>query len=286
MTDNEIYIICNGEIIPASKPVLFYNNRSFLYGDGLFETMHACGTEIQLVDSHFQRLYRGMSVLKMEIYNNISQQKITHEVSRLLQRMKMFKGARIRLTVFRNPDGYYAAKNKSVSYIIECSPLEYEHYHLNHKGLSIEIFKDLTKHAGILSPFKTTNSLLYVMAGIFSNDNGFDNSIVLNSKGNIIESSHSNIFIVMNDVIYTPSPEEGCIAGVMRESVLNLAKQLSIKTDTQAILTEKILLDADEIFLTNAIEGIRWVGAFRNRRYFSKTAQLLCIELNKSLFGS
>jgi branched-subunit amino acid aminotransferase/4-amino-4-deoxychorismate lyase len=284
MTTNDNYIILNGDLRPASKPALSHNNRSFLYGDGLFETMHACGTEIQLANSHFQRLYRGMNVLKMEVDNQISQHKITSEISRLLQRMKLFKGTRIRLTVFRNADGHYAAKNKNCSYIIECTPLEYEHYNLNHKGLTIEIFSDISKPIGILSPYKTANSLIYVMAGIYSYDNGFDDVFILNEKGNIIESSHSNLFVVKNNLIYTPPIEEGCIAGVMRDYIINIAKQTTLQISDKTTISENILLDADEIFLTNAIEGIRWVGAFRNRRYFSKTAQLLCSTLNKKLF--
>jgi branched-subunit amino acid aminotransferase/4-amino-4-deoxychorismate lyase len=284
MTAKDIYIILNGDLVPASKPVLFHNNRSFLYGDGLFETMHACGTEIQLADSHFHRLYRGMNVLKMEVDSQISQQKITHEISRLLHRMKLFKGARIRLTVFRNTDGYYAAKSKSISYIIECTQLEHEHYNLNQKGLTVEIFRDISKPIEILSPYKTANSLLYVMAGIYSYDNGFDDVFILNEKGNIIESSHSNLFFVKNNSIYTPPIEQGCIAGVMRDFIFNITKQTALQINDKTTISENILLDADEIFLTNAIEGIRWVGAFRNRRYFSKTAQLLCAELNKKLF--
>ena len=68
MPDNkEQHIIFNGEVLLASEPIFLYNNRGFCYGDGIFETMHCYGTDIQFIEDHFKRLYAGFELLKLKI---------------------------------------------------------------------------------------------------------------------------------------------------------------------------------------------------------------------------
>jgi len=280
----ERHIILNGEIISGSQPVIFHNNRAFCYGDGLFETMHAFGTEILFAESHFSRLNKGMTALKMEIPGSISKEKICREITRLLNRDKLFGSVCVRLTIFRDSDGYYTPKQNTIGYLIECKLLENDYYQLNQKGLSIDIYYDFQKTPGILSQFKTCNSAVYILAGISAKERGLDDCLVLNNRGAIIESSNSNIFLVRKDIIYTPSLEQGCIDGTMRLQVISLAKSSAIRVEEITITNENVLLDADEIFLTNVISGIRWVMAFRQRRYFNKVAKLLCEKLNAEAF--
>lgn len=284
MNNIERHIILNGEIISGSQPVIFHNNRAFCYGDGLFETMHAFGTEILFAESHFSRLNKGMTALKMEIPGSISKEKICREITRLLNRDKLFGSVCVRLTIFRDSDGYYTPKQNTIGYLIECKLLENDYYQLNQKGLSIDIYYDFQKTPGILSQFKTCNSAVYILAGISAKERGLDDCLVLNNRGAIIESSNSNIFLVRKDIIYTPSLEQGCIDGTMRLQVISLAKSSAIRVEEITITNENVLLDADEIFLTNVISGIRWVMAFRQRRYFNKVAKLLCEKLNAEAF--
>ena len=284
MPDNPKHIIFNGEIVFSDVPHLFHNNRGFCYGDGIFETMHAFGTEIQFVDAHFERLYKGLKTLKIEVSETIAQQKIVREIVRLLNIEKLFNGVRLRLAVYRNSEGFYSPKQNLPAYIIACSSLENGHFELNHKGQSIDIFKEITKPVNSFSSFKTANSLVNTMAGIWTKEHGLDDCLILNDKGQIIEGFHSNLFIVKDNQIYTPSLILGCVNGIMRNQVLYAAQELGFATNENIQVSESALLDADEIFLTNAIEGIRWVGAFRQRRYFNKTAKLLCEQLNKQAF--
>lgn len=286
MPDANRHIILNGEIFADTDPVVFHNNRAFCYGDALFETMHAYGTEIQFANDHFSRLYRGMQVLKMDISELLEPQKIKREIVRLLNRDKLFGGARIRIEVFRDSEGIYKPLQNKVSYIIEAKPLDDEHYELNTKGLAIDVFKDICKPVNIFSSFKTSNALLNVIAGIWAKEQGLDDCLILNDKGHIIEGYHSNLFLVKNNVLYTPSIEQGCVDGVMRKHVLEVADIQDIKIVENIKITEQALAEADEIFLSNAIEGIRWVGAYHQRRFFNKVARNLCLKLNEIAFDS
>jgi branched-chain amino acid aminotransferase len=82
-------------------------------------------------------------------------------------------------------------------------------------------------------------------------------------------------------VLYTPGLEEGCIAGTMRMQIINLAIENKIKVYECAILPQH-LLSADEIFITNAIRGINWIGGYRTKRYFNNMSRKLVVLLNEN----
>jgi branched-chain amino acid aminotransferase len=129
------------------------------------------------------------------------------------------------------------------------------------------------------SKFKTINSLLYVQAAIYANQNNFNDSLILNGEGNIIESSSSNVFIASNGVLYTPPLDDGCVGGIMRMNVINLAINNGIKVYEYSLKPQNLLI-ADEVFLTNAIKGIEWVGGFQNKRYYNSLSRKIIDFLN------
>ena len=83
--------------------------------------------------------------------------------------------------------------------------------------------------------------------------------------------------------LYTPSLDEGCVAGIMRRQIIRIAATEGLGC-TESQITEEDLLAADECFLTNAISGIRWVLAYRDKRYYSKTSRMLVSILNSEQF--
>lgn len=280
------YIVYNGEYIKKESFQLSVNNRSFRYGDALFETIHANGREVQFFEKHFERLKHGMKKLKMNIPNTFNELKIKHEISGLLSRNKLFQGARVRLSIYRNEGGLYTPKTNETSYIIEAERLDDEVYVLNKKGHKIDIFSEIPKTINYFSELKSSNSLLYVLAGIFKSENKLDDCLLINENKNITEAVSSNIFIVKGNSIYTPSLDEGCIPGIMRDTILDISSNLGFIVFDDCILIQSDLLQADEIFLTNAIAGIRWVVAFQEKRYYNKVSQQLIKELNKFAFSN
>ena len=113
---------------------------------------------------------------------------------------------------------------------------------------------------------------MYVMAGISKQSMKLDECFILNETGNIIESISSNVFAVKNGTLYTPPLSEGCIAGVMRKQIIHLATENKILT-FESPLTTYTLMNADEIFLTNSVQGVQWIGQFRDKFYTNKMAQ-------------
>jgi len=280
-----LYINFNGELELLGDNKLSVARRAMHYGDGLFESMHAFGTQVQLFDLHHKRLMAGMKALRYIIDDKFKKQQLAFEIERLLKRNRQFGGARVRLTVFRNAPGLYTPASNDAAYMIETSTLPNKFFKLNDKGLSIGVFTDLRKPINYLSPFKTCNALLNVMAGIFAAENQWDDCLIINENNLIVEGYHSNVFLYREGKLYTPGVESGCVMGVMREMLIRLAHQQGINTVELPGLTEEELLSAEEIFLTNAVEGIRWVLAYKNRRYFNRVSVMLNDQLNTTLFA-
>ena len=110
-----------------------------------------------------------------------------------------------------------------------------------------------------------------------------DNLIKPRKEGDIIEASSSNIFIVKDNVLVTPDCNTGCLPGIMRQQIINIAQTRDFPLLLKEIKPES-LLNADEVFLTNAVKGISWVLAYKSKRYYNSFAKLLIQELNKIAF--
>jgi len=276
------YICHNGNFLPEDEPVVTHRNRAFRYGDALFETIHCLGTSPQFLELHWKRLSQGMKILRMEP-GNFSMQIMGAAIEKMLNKNRIFKGARIRLTVYRDEGGFYTPTVNSSSWLMESTELENEHYLLNNKGLRIVIYDNIHKPVHVLSNLKTSNALIFVMAGIFRKENSLDDCLLLNQFGRVVESISSNVFIVKEDNIKTPPLSEGCIAGVMRYNIMKVLADEGFSVQERGIL-ESDVYDADEIFLTNAISGITWLGAYKDRRYFNFTSKKILNTLNERTF--
>ncbi|RYE19551.1 MAG: 4-amino-4-deoxychorismate lyase [Sphingobacteriaceae bacterium] len=271
----------NGAIIPAEQQVLQLSNRSFHYGDGLFESMRMIRGNLQFAGLHAKRLQMGMKALKFDNYTQLDAVFLTEKAKELSSRNKA-KNGRLRLTVFRDSAGLYTPDNQQFGYSIEWETLEDQQYTLNTKGLIMNVYEEMQKPVNVLANLKTCNSLTYVLAGIYKQKNRLDDAFILNHNGFLCESISSNIFIKYNNVLYTPALSEGCIRGVMRQVVIDLALKNNIQV-TEAQINPQILNEAEEVFLTNATRGIQWVLGFNRKRYFYEFSRLLSRKLNAQI---
>ncbi len=273
------FINFNGEIVPASTQLLTTANRAFRYGDGLFESMRLMKGRLKFADLHADRLQRGMKALKIDGYSQMDAWFLKEKVEELALRNKI-KHGRIRLTVYRDAEGLYTPSLNKMGYCMEMQSVDEPRYFLNSKGLIMDIFTDLPKATNYLSNIKTCNSLIYVMAGIFKEQNKLDEVFLLNQNGFLCEAGSSNVFVWYNNHLYTPALSEGCVEGIMRQVIINIAKENNIGV-TEAQINPDILYEADEVFLTNATRGIQCVMGYGVKRYFNRLSKMLMEELNK-----
>ena len=273
----------DGQIV-NSNTIDLINNRAFNYGDGLFETMRFMNRRVQFVDEHYRRLTKGMAVLGLNTPDYFSASYFDDQVKELIDLLDYSGSCRIKLMVFRQEGGYFSPANNDVSFIINCFLMVASSYELNEGGHNIGVYDEITLSKNSLSNIKHLNCLPNVLAGIYCRKNKLEDCLLINDDWQIVEGISSNVFIVQGDEIVTPPLEVGCVAGTIRGVIINLAKESGIKF-REGNITPEDLESADEVFLTNAITGIRWVGAFNKKRYFNTKAKILNMLLNKKSLG-
>ena len=263
------YFVHNGQLFREGKAVISPDNRSFRYGDGLFETMRVINGNILLKALHFERLLRGMKLLQFDIPEFFTAVQLEEDIVSLCKKNRIEDKAVVRLVVFRNDGGLYDLEDMRPNYIIQGMPLQqYPVAPTGDGGLVIDIYPDASKACNIFSEVKSNNFLLYVMGAMYARQNGLGDCLILNQYGRIADATIANVFWIKNRVIYTPPLEEGCVAGVTRRFLLQQLPAAGYTINEQP-LTPDELLSADEVFLTNAVRGIRAVGKCRNRSYSS-----------------
>jgi branched-chain amino acid aminotransferase len=281
------YVIYNNKLFQENHVPINFNNRAFKYGDSIFETIRCNGHYPLHFSLHYNRLRKALLSLKMDIASFPRKEELQDSIVKLLHKNKNFGASRVRLQAFRSGDGLYTPECNHVDFIIESKPLALPTYQLNEKGLLVDVYPDMKKVFSPVSYFKNGNSMHYVLAGIYKQENGFNDCLLLNSENRIIEASSSNLFWITGAKVFTPSVFSGCVDGVMRQVLMTiLSERYNISViETQGIPEEE-LLRADEVFLTNAIQGIQWVVGFKEKRYFNHQVKQLIKDVNRYTFVS
>lgn len=267
----------NGTIHNSDAIGLTSSNRAFRYGDALFETMRVFEGKITFWKAHWDRLLAGAKFMRYEQLQ--SEAFYQNEIQKLC---RMEGNWRIRMTVYRTGGGLYTPQSNNTAFLIESQELAQNHFLLNETGLNIDICDSIKLPASPAFNWKTANSLFYILAGIYKQDQHLDDCLLLNERDNIAEASSSNLFIVKGNELRTPPLRSGCKAGTTRSIMLQLAPELGLIVKEKKI-KEKHLFEAEEIWLTNAIQGIRWTGQFREQKYANTQAQKMTMLLNQQL---
>ncbi len=278
------FINYNGEILDEEDRIFTIANRGFKYGDGLFESMRMSKGKLNFAELHADRLQKGMKTLKLEGYSQLDAYFLKDKAEELCKRNKVGQNVRLRLTVFRDAGGLYTPSQNKSAYSLEAKALDASLYQFNAKGLIMDVYHDIAKPLNKLSNLKTCNSLPYVMAGIFKEQMRLDEAFILNQNGFLCEAISANVFLVYKGELFTPALSEGCIGGVMRQVVMQLAKKQELPL-IEAQINPEVLNEAEEVFLTNASKGIQWVMGFNRKRYFNKVSRFLMDKLNKEIKG-
>lgn len=273
------YIIHNDEFIAVDEAIFTAKNRSFRYGDGLFESMRMSGGKLKFAELHADRLQAGMNAMKMDGGILFDDYFLKQKTTELCKKNKLRENVRFRLSVYRDGEGLYTPDSNQSGYVLEATPMDEGGYEINKKGLIINVYDEISKPVNKLSNYKTSNSLLYVMAGLYKKQHRLDEAFLLNQHGFLCESISSNVFVVYDKQIYTPALSEGCVAGVMRNVVMQTAKANSISI-VEAQINPEVLKEAEEVFITNATSGIRWVMGYGKKRYFNEVTKSLSSLLN------
>ena len=266
-----IYVNQNGQIIREDNAAISINNRSFRYGDGCFETMKVVSNKLLFSDYHFERLFSSLATLQFDVPSYITPDFLQTQILTLVRKNHHAKLARVRLTIYRGDGGLYDPQNLLPNYLIQTWELNPANNKLNENGLVIDIFEDAIKSCDRYSSIKSNNYLGYAMAALWVKQQQLNDAILLNPYNRVADATIANVFIVKDGIVKTPTLAEGGINGIMRRNLLQKLPRIGIEVE-ETILTVENLLEADELFLTNSIYGIRWVKELRGKVYGNEMA--------------
>lgn len=270
----------NGTILDSQNNILNANNRGFLYGDAVFETLKAVNQKPLFWEDHYFRLMASMRLMRMEIPMNFTPEFLLEQLQKTIPKTDS-NTARIRLTVFRNSGGRYTPVSNGVQFLITSEPMGDPYFKINVGSYCVDLFKDFYVPSSLLSTLKTNNRSLNVIGSRFAQDNDLDNCVLLNDKKQIVEFLNGNLFIVQGTVIKTPPISSGCIKGIVRKQLIQLIEKHSDFSIEETDISPFELQKSDELWVTNAIQGIQPVSLYRKKAYDNKTALLFTASLNK-----
>ncbi|KDN54292.1 aminotransferase class IV [Flavobacterium seoulense] len=270
----------NGTLVTQDSNILT-QNRGFLYGDAVFETVKIVNSKVLYLEDHYFRLMASMRVVRMEIPMNFTMEYLEEQLLSLTDELSISNSARARITVFRNDGGYYLPIDNTVSFLVHATALDTTFYSFEEKEYEVDLYKDFYITKQLLSSIKTTNRILNVAASIFANENALDNCLLLNDSKNVVEAIQGNLFMVIGNKLITPPVSEGCLNGVMRKQILKIAKTIPGIEVVETVISPFELQKADELFITNVIKGIQPITKYRKKTFQHKIAQELSVKINE-----
>jgi branched-chain amino acid aminotransferase len=250
-------IFLNGQFLPEAQAVVPVNDRGFLLGDGLFETMRVVGGKPFRFAQHLDRLARGADFLKIKC--PFTPKELEKSAGQLIEQNQM-PDAILRLTLTRGPGarGYTPngqGKPTVVMTLHPAPPLE------NPVEWSLVTSSFRISAADPLASFKTTSKILHVMARAEAVERGADEALLLNTNGEVAETASGNLFWVYDNTICTVPTGRGVLPGITRTVILEICRTLGLQTSKRAI-KPAALKDSKGIFITQSALGIVPVVAF------------------------
>lgn len=243
----------NSRLIEDWPADLMAVQRGLYYGDALFESIRVFNGRAPLLSAHWERLSTGMKMMGYIIPTDWSTGFFAKEILRVAQ-----GNARVRLTIWRSPGGLYDPQDDRPQFLIAAKELISNTFDGYSEALSIGLCEAIRLPVDVLSGLKTLNGARYVAAAKEARAKGWDDVIIRNARDQVCESTNSNIFWVAGRRVFTVPLSDGPVTGVLRDLLLRLLPDAGYQVQEKSIGYAE-LLDADEVFFTNAIRGIRRV---------------------------
>ena len=243
----KVYI--NGEFFDKENAKINVYDHGLLYGDGVFEGIRCYSGKVFKHKEHIDRLYESANAIALKI--PMSKQEMISAVEETLK-INNLTDSYIRLIVTRGM-GYLGIDPNNCEapqVIIITDKIALYPKQLYESGLDIVTASTVRTSPAALSPrIKSLNYLNNIMAKIEGHRAGCQEALMLNHKGEVAECTGDNIFIIRKGEILTPSLESGCLEGVTRNTLIDLARSLGY-TVHETPLTRFDIYIADECFLT------------------------------------
>lgn len=268
----------NNAYLPKAEFTVSSNNRAFKYGDGLFESCLVINGKAPLLNYNLTRLKKGMQLLGIHVLDEWDLNYFEKIIANISEK-SILTNARCKITVWRAGDGLYLPESNEPELLIELHELKNPPFTTVDEKCKLGLFEAVPRQIHPLSALKTNNAIPYILAANFASKNKFDDVLLLNTEGCIADAISSNVFIVKNNTYYTTVLNNGGIHGTMQSFICDNAANLNIEVG-RINMTVSEVLSADEVLLTNAIQGVKLISAFQDSYYVNKLGSKLLGDLN------
>ena len=262
-----------------------FNNRGFLYGDSIFETIKIIDNKIIFWEEHYLRLMSSMRILRIDIPNNYTPEFFEKEITKTNLKIDSLFSGRVRLTIYRGGRGLYLPDNNFPVFVISSKKINEKLFKINRDIYKVDLFKDYQIQSNLISNLKTNNRVINVIGSIYAQENELDNCVLLNDNKLVTEFLNGNIFIVNDNIIKTPTLSTGCLNGVMRKKIIELIKKVPKYEIQEKDFSPYELVSSDEIWVTNSISGIIPVTEYRRKSCTNNIGTIIINYFNKQFTG-
>ena len=248
-------IYLNGKLVEKQDAKISVFDHGLLYGDGVFEGIRSYSCLVFKLREHIDRLYCSAQAICLNM--PITKEAMTKAIITTLKANKL-SDAYIRVVVTRGEGdlGLDPRKCKSPSIFIITDKIVLYPKEFYQKGLSIVTVPTIRNIPEALNPqIKSLNYLNNILAKIEAINFNVEEALMLNKDGLVAECTGDNVFMLKNHTLITPPTAMGVLAGITRQSVLDLSPKLGLKTEEQ-LITRYDLFNADEVFLTGTAAEI------------------------------
>lgn len=260
------------------KETISIFDRGLQYGDGLFETMAVRHGKISLWETHWQRLTLGCERLSITLPNK---ETIEKEIALLCNNKDKFV---IKLIVTRGEGerGYRFSETQNVTRILTSHPWPDYAESYETKGVAVRYCETTLSENKKLAGIKHLNRLEQILARNEWNTDEFQEGLMLTANGYVVDGIMSNVFAVKDSSIFTPDLSLCGVAGVMRKTIIEIAKEIGFSVYEKTFSKCELEM-ADELFLTNSLFGVWPIRTIAKTRFtkVGKVTKQLQLEVRK-----
>lgn len=260
------FICHNDKMVSATESALRADLAGLIYGWGVFTTARIYNSEVFAFDRHWDRL------VKHALASHITppeRDEVERGVQKLIKANSRSEG-RLRITVLKGSAGGWRAGTASESETLIFTSAESQP---RQRDLMLTVSPYRLLSSSPLAGIKRTSMLEHLFAIEEARSRNFNDAVLLNERGEVVSASSGNIFWVEGDEILTPALATGCVAGVIRSFVIDIAKRLRVHL-IEGSHTLQRLHEADELFITSTARLLAPVSRFDIREYDAARARL------------
>lgn len=244
------------------------------------EAVRTQGSRMAFFHEHYENLQTRLGILDIPLPEILTAAEMQQQAVNLINKNRYFGGNYLRISIIHEP-GQAGARHC----LMEDIALEDPVYVLNRKGYVLGLFDDLNIQLDRLTGKFAPPPMLDVFARRYILTRSLDDCILFNQLGHITSSLFSTIFFRIKEKIHTPPVRDGSPQSVIRQQVIRLLTSSGEEVNDKISLRSQDIENADEIFLANTLDGIRWVVAVDRSRYYNHTSVKLYTALNEVAFA-